>query len=130
MRKGPRDPAVEREVNGNSYLPGWLMAAVWRLESVIHVSGFVEVCIVWCKLRTRKRVYIAVPAILEEHMADFSGGLSQAPVVYALCELRFSPILKMAEMVPDIQERLRASYEEFEEERVAGVKLDQSGQTS
>lgn len=63
-------------------------------------------------------------------MAEFSGRLSQAPVVYALCELRFSPILKMAEMVPDIQERLRANYEEFEEERITGVKLEQGGQTS
>ncbi len=58
-------------------------------------------------------------------MADFSGRLSNAPVVYALCQIRFSPVLKMGDMVADIQELLRATYEGFEEEQLAGIKIEQ-----
>ena len=61
-------------------------------------------------------------------MANFSGRLSKAPVVYALCQIRFSPILKMSEMVADIQEKLRDSYEGFEEERLTGIHVPSQGQ--
>lgn len=61
-------------------------------------------------------------------MAEFSGRLSKAPLVYALCQVRFSPILKMAEMVPDIQETLRDRYDEFDEERLAGIQVSAKAQ--
>lgn len=63
-------------------------------------------------------------------MAKFSGRLSQAPVVYALCEIRFAQVLKMAAKVPDIQEHLREKYDGFEEERIAGFVVAGTGQSS
>jgi uncharacterized protein (TIGR04255 family) len=56
-------------------------------------------------------------------VAEFSGRLSKAPVIYVLCQIRFAPVLKMATHVPDIQERLRATYESFAEEQTAALQL-------
>ena len=56
-------------------------------------------------------------------MADFSGRLKNAPVVYALCQVRFPPVLKIRDMVPDIQESLRNTYEGFEEEQITGIQI-------
>lgn len=56
-------------------------------------------------------------------MVDFTGRLTRAPLVYALCQIRFAPVLKMAQYVPDIQERLRSQYEGFEEEQIADVAM-------
>jgi uncharacterized protein (TIGR04255 family) len=56
-------------------------------------------------------------------VADFSGRLKNAPVVYALCQVRFSPVLKIRDMVPDIQEGLRDIYEGFEEEQITGIQI-------
>jgi uncharacterized protein (TIGR04255 family) len=60
-------------------------------------------------------------------VADFTGRLSRAPLVYALCQIRFAPVLKMADYVPDIQERLRSQYEGFEEEQIADVAMQPKG---
>jgi uncharacterized protein (TIGR04255 family) len=62
-------------------------------------------------------------------VGDFSGRLSKAPLVYALCQVRFSPILKMGEQIPDIQEKLRTQYEEFVEEQVSTLQLAAQGET-
>ncbi len=56
-------------------------------------------------------------------MADFSGRLRKAPVVYALCQVRFPQVLKIRDMVPDIQERLRDVYDGFEEEEITGILI-------
>jgi uncharacterized protein (TIGR04255 family) len=60
-------------------------------------------------------------------VADFTGRLSRAPLVYALCQIRFAPVLKMADYVPDIQEQLRSRYEGFEEEQLADVAVQPKG---
>lgn len=49
--------------------------------------------------------------------------LEQAPLVYALCEIRFPAVLKMAEFVPDIQERLRRQYENFDRDILRGFQF-------
>jgi uncharacterized protein (TIGR04255 family) len=54
-------------------------------------------------------------------MAHFEGRLDHAPVVYVLCQIRFSPIEKMADYVPAIQEALRSQYPNFEREQIGGV---------
>lgn len=46
-------------------------------------------------------------------MTEFTGRLSKAPVVYALCQIRFSPVLKMADYVSAIQDQLRERYPRF-----------------
>lgn len=56
-------------------------------------------------------------------MAEFSGRLSKAPVIYVLCQIRFAPVLKMSAHVPDIQEQLRATYESFAEEQTTSLQL-------
>jgi uncharacterized protein (TIGR04255 family) len=61
-------------------------------------------------------------------VAEFSGRLTQAPLVYALCQVRFSPVLKMPAFVPDIQERLRTNYDEFAEEQATGIHFIGSGE--
>lgn len=63
-------------------------------------------------------------------MVEFSGRLSRAPVVYALCQIRFAPVLKMKEFLADIQDELRAVYEDFEEEQVTGILVPAGGQPS
>jgi uncharacterized protein (TIGR04255 family) len=60
-------------------------------------------------------------------VADFTGRLARAPLVYALCQIRFAPVLKMGDYVPDIQERLRSQYEGFEEEQLADVAMQSKG---
>lgn len=54
-------------------------------------------------------------------MANFEGRLDNAPVVYVLCQIRFSPVAKMADYVPAIQEALRSKYPNFEPEQIGGV---------
>jgi uncharacterized protein (TIGR04255 family) len=61
-------------------------------------------------------------------VAEFSGRLSDAPLVYALCQVRFAPVLKMASHVPDIQERLRGTYEGFAEEHVPSIQVMNPGE--
>jgi uncharacterized protein (TIGR04255 family) len=56
-------------------------------------------------------------------VAEFSGRFSRAPILYALCEIRFARILKILSLVPDIQEKLRADYDGFEEEQIAGIAI-------
>jgi len=61
-------------------------------------------------------------------MARIDGRLDNAPVVYVLCQIRFSPVEKMADYVPAIQEALRAQYPVFEREQIGGVSLGPNGQ--
>ncbi len=56
-------------------------------------------------------------------MTRSSGRLSHAPVVYALCEIRFSAVLKMAEYLPAIQEALRAKYPRFRHESMNTIEF-------
>lgn len=49
-------------------------------------------------------------------MTDFSGRLSNAPVVYALCQVRFSAVLKMSDYLPGIQESVRAQFPRYRQE--------------
>jgi uncharacterized protein (TIGR04255 family) len=59
-------------------------------------------------------------------MVEFNR-LEQAPLVYALCEIRFPAVLKMAGFVPDIQERLRRQYENFDRETLRGFQFAPAG---
>lgn len=61
-------------------------------------------------------------------MAQFEGRLENAPVVYVLCQIRFSPVEKMADYVPAIQEALREHYPKFEREQIGGVSLSPNAQ--
>ena len=61
-------------------------------------------------------------------MAHFEGRLHHAPVVYVLCQIRFSPVEKMADYVPAIQETLRTEYPVFDREQLGGVTLGPSAQ--
>lgn len=54
-------------------------------------------------------------------MGQFDGRLKNAPVVYVLCQIRFSPVEKMATYIPEIQEAFRAEYPNFEPEQLSGV---------
>lgn len=54
-------------------------------------------------------------------MAQFEGRLKNAPVVYVLCQIRFSPVEKMVDYVPAIQEAFRGLYPNFEREQIGGV---------
>jgi uncharacterized protein (TIGR04255 family) len=58
----------------------------------------------------------------------FPDRLSKAPLIYALCEIRFPRYPKIADKIPDIQEALRDRYELFEEERLTGINVPQKGQ--
>jgi len=62
-------------------------------------------------------------------MANVSQRLAHAPLVYAICELRFPTILKMEGFIPDIQERLRKQYELFNKEELRGIQIMPSGPT-
>lgn len=53
--------------------------------------------------------------------------LSKAPVVYVLCQVRFSPVLKMSDFIPDIQERHRKKYPVFEEQTSQIFKIGPAG---
>jgi uncharacterized protein (TIGR04255 family) len=61
-------------------------------------------------------------------MARIDGRLDNAPVVYVLCQIRFSPVEKMADYIPAVQEALRAEYPIFEREQIGGVSLGPNGQ--
>src|SRR5579862_9601985 len=61
-------------------------------------------------------------------MARIDGRLDNAPVVYVLCQIRFSAVEKMADYVPAIQEALRSQYPAFEREQLGGVSLGPQGQ--
>ena len=61
-------------------------------------------------------------------MARIEGRLNNAPVVYVLCQIRFSPVEKMADFVPVIQEALRGQYPVYEREQIGGVTLGPNGQ--
>lgn len=61
-------------------------------------------------------------------MAQFEGRLDNAPVVYVLCQIRFSPVEKMADYVPAIQEVLRSKYPNFEREQIGGVSFAPNAQ--
>lgn len=56
-------------------------------------------------------------------MAQFKGRLDNAPVVYVLCQVRFSPVEKMVDYVPAIQEALRPQYPNFQREQIGGISL-------
>jgi len=56
-------------------------------------------------------------------VVDFSGRLTKAPIVYALCHIQFAPVLKMRDYVPDIQDRLRETHENFDEEQITGILM-------
>src|SRR5258708_4485489 len=61
-------------------------------------------------------------------MPRFEGRLDKAPVVYVLCQIRFSPVEKLADYIPAIQEALRPQYPVFEREQIGGVSLGPSAQ--
>ena len=61
-------------------------------------------------------------------MAQFEGRLDKAPIVYALCQISFSPIEKIADFVPDIQEKLRVEYPNFQREQIGGVVIAPNSQ--
>ncbi len=62
-------------------------------------------------------------------VVEFSGRLSKAPIVYALCHIQFAPVLKMRDFVPDIQDQLRGSYENFDEEQLTGIIVQRGSST-
>ncbi len=65
---------------------------------------------------------IALPPFSQDH-------LGQSPLQEVVCQLRFSPILRIgAEQPVDFQERIRGSYPRLAEER--GVELATSGSES
>ena len=65
-------------------------------------------------------------------MAEFTGRLANAPVVYVLTQIRFSAVLKMEEYVPAIQEQLRGDYPRFERQQthqIGPIEIGPQGQT-
>lgn len=56
-------------------------------------------------------------------MAEFTGRLSNAPLVYVLTQVRFSAVLKMGEYVPAIQEHLRSDYPRYEQRQIEALEL-------
>lgn len=60
-------------------------------------------------------------------MAEFTGRLHNAPVVYVLAQIRFSAVLKMAEYVPAIQEELRPNYPRYENQQIATIEIGSPG---
>lgn len=60
-------------------------------------------------------------------MADFSGPLSRAPVIYVLCQVRFSAVLKMVDYLPEIQEALRERYPRFRHEVLNTLEVSAPG---
>lgn len=60
-------------------------------------------------------------------MTEFSGRLSRAPVVYVLCQVRFSAVLKMAEFLPAIQEALRVRFPRFRHEVMNALEFSAPG---
>lgn len=49
--------------------------------------------------------------------------LKNAPVIYALCQVRFSPVLRIGDHIPDIQERHRKAFPRFAEQQVQTIQF-------
>lgn len=60
-------------------------------------------------------------------MAEFTGRLSNAPVVYVLTQIRFSAVLRMEEYVAEIQEELRGEYPRYEQQRIDTIEIGSQG---
>lgn len=56
-------------------------------------------------------------------MSGNIGPLSYAPLVYVLCQVKYSAVLDMRENVPQIQKILRQAYPIYSEEVVQGFKI-------
>jgi uncharacterized protein (TIGR04255 family) len=50
--------------------------------------------------------------------------LANAPIFYILGQIRFSPILRMADFVPKIHERLRRDYPEVRQEELRRIQMN------
>lgn len=50
--------------------------------------------------------------------------MTHPPLVYSLCQVKFSPVLQMAEFVPAIQEQLRRRFPGFRKEEIRSVTID------
>lgn len=50
--------------------------------------------------------------------------LTNAPLIYALCQIRISPIMKLADFIPNIQEKLRGDYPRYEEQTLQTFAVD------
>lgn len=61
-------------------------------------------------------------------MVRFKGRLDHAPIVYALCQIRFSPVEKMSDYVPAIQEQLRVRYPDYQQEQISGIVVGPNNQ--
>jgi uncharacterized protein (TIGR04255 family) len=57
------------------------------------------------------------------------GKLRNAPLVYALCQVRFSSVLSIEEYVPAIQERIRKAFPRFNKEVLQFLKVSHPGET-
>lgn len=57
------------------------------------------------------------------------GKLTNAPLVYALCQVRFSTVLSIEEYVPAIQERIRKAFPRFDKEVLQFLKISHPGDT-
>ena len=57
------------------------------------------------------------------------GRLTNAPLVYALCQVRFSSVLSIEEYVPAIQERIRKAFPRFNKEVLQLIKVGHPGGT-
>lgn len=53
--------------------------------------------------------------------------LRHAPLVYTLCQVRFSAILNIADYIPKIQEALRRNFPIFQEQTIQGIKISGKG---
>lgn len=60
-------------------------------------------------------------------MAQGRGKLSQAPVVYSLVQVRFSPILTLQTHIPAIQEKLRAEYPRYALNYMQSIRIGIAG---
>jgi uncharacterized protein (TIGR04255 family) len=54
--------------------------------------------------------------------------LSKAPLVYTLCQVRFSAVLNMSDYIPKIQEALRREFPIYQELTIQGIKISGKGQ--
>lgn len=53
--------------------------------------------------------------------------LSRPPLVYVLCQIRFSPVVSVSDFVPAIQGKLRREYPRFSPEVLNLIKFSESG---
>lgn len=49
---------------------------------------------------------------------------TNAPLIYALCQIRFSPIMKLVDFIPNIQEKLRGNYPRYQEQTLQTIAVD------